>query len=191
MGGNLALSDFRSKESWGNIERGTEFEAAFMFPSDSKDPFRFYSGKIESSKGRLVNKDGDFSPRLIDGRLRAQVQQIVVSLKPRRVVVISSDDINQNDEFEYILVAPINTIKEQERNKDWYSILKDDEHPIYTYIPNEKFERYVDLSQTASIHKSLLLKKYNKVDQERWCVLEENLLHCLSLGIFEGDAPGD
>ncbi|TWJ85581.1 hypothetical protein CHCC20496_3285 [Bacillus licheniformis] len=35
------MSDFRSKESWGNIERGTEFEAAFMFPSDSKRPFRF------------------------------------------------------------------------------------------------------------------------------------------------------
>jgi hypothetical protein len=95
------------------------------------------------------------------------------------------DEINKLEEFEYILAAPINTIKEYEKTKDWYSKLKDDERPIFTYVPNKEIERYVDLSQTMSIHKSLLLHKKKEIAPDRMEILEDNLLQCLSLGIIE------
>ncbi|MDQ0233083.1 type II toxin-antitoxin system PemK/MazF family toxin [Metabacillus malikii] len=110
-----------------------------------------------------------------------------MTFKPRNVIILTSNEINHSEEYLYVLVAPINTIKEYEKEKDWYSILKDDEHPIFTYLPKGDNERYVDLSQTVSIHKSLLLKKLNKVPEERWNIVEENLLQCLSLGLIEED----
>ncbi|MFP7377728.1 type II toxin-antitoxin system PemK/MazF family toxin [Bacillus paralicheniformis] len=185
------MSDFLAKEKWGDIERGTEYIAAFMFPSDTKRPLSFFiPDETNPKKGSLKNAIGDFKPILVDGKPRAQVHQVVVSIKPRNVVVISSDEINQSEEFEYILVAPINTIKENERNRDWYSLLTDDEHPIYTYLPKGTIERYVDLSQSVSIHKSMLIRKKDKVDEQRWSILEENLLYCLSLGIIEEETEG-
>ncbi|MFH6684611.1 type II toxin-antitoxin system PemK/MazF family toxin [Bacillus amyloliquefaciens] len=185
------MSDFLTKEKWGNIERGTEYVAAFMFPSDTKRPLSFFIPEpTNPKKGSLESSIGDFRPKYVEGKPQAQVQQVVVSIKPRNVVVISSDEINHSEEFEYILVAPINTIKANERNRDWYALLTDDEHPIYTYLPKADIERYVDLSQTVSIHKSMLLGKRDQVDKERWSILEENLLYCLSLGIIDDETEG-
>lgn len=113
-----------------------------------------------------------------------------MAIKLRRVMILSNDEINQREEFEYILVAPINTVKEKEKTKNWYKKLKEDEHPIFVYLPNDSFERYVDLSQTTTIHKSLLLHKLTKIPDERMEVIEESLLECFSLGIFH-DYPQD
>lgn len=161
------MSDFLSKESWENIERGFEFQAALFY--NKKRPLSFFVPDSEgSNKGEIKNSIGDFSPVEIDGKYRANEQFVVMTFKPRNVILLTSDDINKSEEYQYVLVAPINTIKEYEKSKDWYSILKDDEHPIFTYLPKGSLERYVDLSQTVSIHKSLLLKKLNKVSDERW-----------------------
>ncbi|MEF3086460.1 type II toxin-antitoxin system PemK/MazF family toxin [Bacillus altitudinis] len=182
------MSDFILKNSWTSIERGTEYLAAFTFHAKRPLSF-FYPDSQDPEKGIITNSVGDFSPeQQNDGTFKGRVQHIVVPLKPRNVVVITSDEINKSQNYEYILVAPIYTIKTAERNKDWYSILRDDEHPIYTYLPGKNgLERYADLSQTTSIHKSLLLKKLVTIEEERWEVLEENLLHCLSLGIIDED----
>ena len=99
-----------------------------------------------------------------------------MTVKPRKVVVLTNDEINQNEYFEYILVALINTIKPNEKHKEWYHKLINDEHPIFTYIPKGKLERYVDLSQTMSIHKSLLLRKSDPIPEDRMKVIDDNLL---------------
>lgn len=180
------MSDFLAKKSWEHIERGYEFEAAMFYPSDTKRPLSFFIPESEgSTKGEIIIRVGDFSPKMVEGTKRALEQKIVMTIKPRRVVILSSNEINKSKEYEYILVAPINTIKESEKTKDWYSKLKDDEHPIFTYLPNVSLERYVDLSQTVSIHKSLLLRKLQEVPEQRMEVIEENLLQCLSLGIID------
>lgn len=180
------MSDFLLKESWENIERGFEFEAIMLYPSDTKRPLSFFiPDDNDSNSGKISKSIGDFKPQKIDGRFRAIEQQVVVKVKSRRVVVLTDDEINKNEDYEYILVAPINTIKESEKSRDWYSKLKDDEHPIFTYLPNGSLERYVDLTQAVGIHKSLLLQKKQKVDPGRLEVLETNLLQCLSLGIIE------
>lgn len=186
------MSDFLEKVSWKYIERGYEYEAAMLYPSDTKRPLSFFISENEdSNKGEIVDSIGDFNPIRVNGRLQAKEQKVVVTVKPRRVVVLTDNEINKLEDFEYILVAPINTIKEHEKRKDWYSKLKDDEHPIFTYVPNGNIERYVDLSQTVSIHKSLLLHKKQEIAPDRMVVLEENLLQCLSLGIIEENSQED
>lgn len=183
------VSDFLDKASWGNVERGYEFEAAILYPSDNKRPLSFFIPDVEGSTyGKIVDSIGDFKPVRIDGKSRAKEQMVVMTIKPRRVVILSSNEINQNTNFEYILVAPINTVKQFEKAKEWYQLLKEDSHPIFTYLPNGNIERYVDLSQTVSIHKSLLLKKYGETPPERMEALESNLLQCLSLGVIEDDS---
>ncbi|MDM8364848.1 type II toxin-antitoxin system PemK/MazF family toxin [Bacillus thuringiensis] len=157
-----------------------------LYPSDTKRPLSFFVPESEgANKGEILNSIGNFNPQVVRGKIRAREQKVVVTVKPRRIVVLTDNEINATEEFEYILVAPINTIKEYEKSKDWYSKLKDDEHPIFTYLPKGSLERYVDLSQTVSIHKSLLLYKKEKVSEERMEILEENILQCLSLGIIE------
>lgn len=180
--------DFLNTKLWKNIERGYEFEAAMLFPSDTKRPLSFFiPEELGSSKGEIRNSVGDFKPIKVGEKFKAREQMVVMTIKPRRVVVLSSNEINQDEYFEYILVAPINTVKPHEKEKNWYKLLKEDEHPIFTYVPNIKGDRYIDLSQIVSIHKSLLLRKYEEVAIERMDVLEANLLQCLSLGIIEED----
>lgn len=182
------MSDFLSNESWGNLVRGHEYLAAIMFPSDTKRPLSFFIPDEDNpDKGELKSSIGDFSPDYSGGFPRAVTQQIVVSLKPRNVVIITSDEINASQDYEYVLVAPIHTIKEHDKSKNWYNLLKNNDHPIFSYLPNGNMERYVDLSQTTSIHKSLILQKKKETDPQYMEILEENLLQCLSLGIFEDD----
>ncbi len=182
------MSDFLNKTSWGNIERGYEYEAAILYPSDTRRPLSFFIPDVEgSSNGKIISSVGNFKPQKIDGKYQAKEQMVVMNIKPRKVVILSSDEINKNTDFEYILVAPINTVKSNEKVKDWYRLLIEDEHPIFTYLPKNNLDRYVDLSQIASIHKSLLLQKYGEVSSERMEILETNLLQCLSLGVIEDD----
>lgn len=107
------MSGFLRKESWEKIERGYEFEAAMLYPSDTKRPLSFYVPDAEgSSKGEIKNSIGDFKPIEVEGKRRAKEQMVVMSIKPRGVVILTSDEINQSPDFEYILVAPVNSIKE-------------------------------------------------------------------------------
>ncbi|MGG4412155.1 type II toxin-antitoxin system PemK/MazF family toxin [Niallia taxi] len=177
------MSNFLNKREWDKIERGYEFEAATPYPSDTKRPLSFFvPDSKDPTLGKVVSSTGDFSPSRSGG---AREQQIIMTIKPRKVVVISSDEINRNSDFEYILVAPINTIKPYEKEREWYKKLIKDEHPIFTYLPKGDLDRYVDLSQSMSIHKTLLLKKYRAVSEDRMDVLDDNLVQCLSLGIIE------
>ncbi|MGE7673224.1 type II toxin-antitoxin system PemK/MazF family toxin [Lysinibacillus sp. NPDC094403] len=186
------MSDFLNKTSWEDIERGYEYEAAIFYPSDSKRPLSFFIPDAEgSTNGKILKSIGDFQPIREDGKTYAKEQMVVMTIKPRKVVILSSNDINKNTDFEYILVAPVNTVKPHEKAKAWYDLLIKDEHPIFTYIPKGSNDRYVDLSQIASIHKSLLLKKHGEVHPERMEVLENNLLQCLSLGIIENDISSE
>jgi len=124
-----------------------------MYPSDTERPLLFFlPDEDDNEHGRLSRDRGDFSAQIVNGNRRAREQKIVMTVKPRRVIVITSDEINQSEEFEYILVAPINTIKSAEKTKDWYKSLKEDKHPIFVYCPNGRYERYIDVSQITTIH---------------------------------------
>ena len=183
------MSEFLEKTNWHKIKRGSEYDAALIYPSDTKRPLSFFEPNNNNNplEGKIVRGIGDFSANFVEGKPQASVQQIVMQIKPRKVVVLSNDEINESPLYEYIQVAPINTIKDHERQKEWYKLLKEDGHPIFAYIPNGRLERYVDLSQTMSIHKSLLLKYHKKVNEDRMEIIEDTLLQLYSLGLFEDE----
>lgn len=186
------MAGFLNKDSWSQKERGWEYECALFYPSDTKETTIFFIPNSENpNNGTIVKNIRDFSPDFLKGRPKAKEQKVVFTIKPRRVVIISGDNFNQSKDYEYILVASINTIKEAEKKRSWYSRLIKDEHPIYTFLPSNSIERYVDLSQVTSIHKSLLLSKKIKLTENRLEVLEQTLLECLSLGIVEEDYVGE
>ncbi|RAK14860.1 PemK-like, MazF-like toxin of type II toxin-antitoxin system [Anoxybacillus vitaminiphilus] len=182
------MVSFIDKENWSDIHRGYEYEAVLPYPSDTKRPLSFFvPDSCDPERGRIVESIGNFRPVYVNGKPTAKEQKIVMTVKPRKVVVLTNDVINQNEDFEYILIAPINTIKPDEKHKDWYHKLVNDDHPIFTYIPKWNLERYVNLSQTMSIHKSLLLHKSDPIPDDRMKVIDDNLVQCLALGLISED----
>lgn len=182
--------NFVLKESWRNIERSFIFDAAIYYPSDTKRPLMFFiPDEADSNKGILTRTMGDFSPRVVSGRRQAVEQKVVVTLKPRRVVVLSTNEMNQNEEFEFILVAPIMSITDFDKTKPWYKKMLTDEHPFFLHLPEcvTGKECYVDLSELTSIHKSMLLHKHGCVTEERMIVLQDLLSECLDLGLAKED----
>lgn len=184
------MSNFLRRDSWREIERSYIFDAAIFYPSDTKRPLKFFvPSEEDENKGTLITAIGDFKPKHVDGRWQAIEQQVVVNLKPRKVVVLSNNEINHNEEFEYILVAPIMSVHEHDKKKSWYQRMKADNHPFFLHLPETVTGRecYVDLSELTSIHKGMLLNKLNCVPDERLDVLHELLSECLDLGIISED----
>lgn len=183
--------DFSDPNNWGNISRGTLFDAAWLHHSDMERPLTFFIPEVEDpSTGKLSKSDGDFSPVLVNGKMRAVEQQIVVTLKPRLVLVISHNDICQTTSFDFVHVAPVMTITEHDKTKRAYEKMKNDDHPFFIYLPETVTGRecYVDLSQLTSVHKSLLLnkKKFN-VPDNRMSNVEEVITELLDMGVEDSE----
>lgn len=182
---------YLDKNFWSEIERGYEFDAAMLYsPSDTTRPLTFFIPTSEDGLiGRLEQKTGDFSPIKVDGKFRAVEQLVATPIKPRKVIIMSDNQINQSQDFDYIIVCPIFTIYDEDKSKPWYKLVKADKHPFFIYLPktvrkqekHDILERYVDISQMISIHKGILLKKQNQVPTDRMQLIEDNLIVMLSL----------
>lgn len=189
MGRKSKLSgDFLNKENWGNISRGFVFDAAMFYPSDTQRPLEFFVPDMDNQRyGTLVNDIGDFSPKMIEGRHQAVEQKVVITLKPRKVIVVTNNDLNHNGEFEYIHVAPTMSIHPKDKDKPWYQKVIKDEHPFFVYLPENITgkEAIVDISQIISIHKSMLLRKGIEIPPDRLDLIEQTIMECLDLGLYE------
>lgn len=175
-------------DNWYEINRGHLFEAVIYYPSDTKRPLTFFiPDENNRSRGSVVASIGDFKAKEINGRMRAVEQQAIVGLKPRKVLILSNDDFNMSAEFEFVQVAPIMSIDDKDKLKNWYTKTKNDEHPAFVYLPAEVTGRecYIDISEITSIHKSMLLSKLKALTDERLRVVEDNILECLALGFIE------
>lgn len=117
-------------------------------------PLRFLE-LIDDGTYRIKTRTGDFNP--VDGR--AVEQDIVVTIKPRQVIVLSNDVMNQNKNYEYVQILPLFSLSHRDSIKPWYNNLQNDLHPGFVYIPRGRYGLAVDLTQVSTIHKSLLLKK--------------------------------
>jgi len=175
-------------DNWSEINRGHLFEAVIYYPSDTKRPLTFFIPDEDNrSRGSVVASIGDFNAKEINGRMRAIEQHAIVGLKPRKVLILSNDSFNVSPEFEFVQVAPIMSIEDRDRLKQWYIKAKNDDHPAFVYLPVEITgkECYVDISEIMSIHKSMLLSRIKALTTERLKIVEENILECLDLGLIE------
>lgn len=173
---------------WVEIERGRVFEAAMYYlPSSTSRPLRIVRRVGKSNVSITLEKMRDFSPSYANGRPVAKVHKVAVDIKPRKVIVLSNNEVNQSKEWEYIMVAPIFTIKLDDERKPHYPLIIKDEHPFFAYLPKQTsrgiLKRYVDISQVVSIHKSMLLQKTSEIiSADRMELIEDLLIEFLNLG---------
>lgn len=176
----MAESKYIDSANWGEIEKGYYYQAAMYFLSDTEQPLRFIE---EDEDGNLSfhRRVGDFSPQTIDGKHRAVEQKIAITLKPREVIVLSNNNLNQSQDYEYIQVAPVMGIKDTDKAKPIYLKLKADKEAGSVLIDKGNNEIEVVLTQISTIHKSLLLRKRSKVPTERMRLIESRILDILDL----------
>ncbi|WP_140417669.1 type II toxin-antitoxin system PemK/MazF family toxin [Desulfosporosinus sp. FKA] len=179
---------YLNSDHWSEISRGHMFEAVIYYPSDTKRPLTFFiPDEDNKNRGSVISSIGDFKAKEINGRKRAVVQQAIVGMKPRKVLILSNDEFNASTDFEFVQVAPIMSIDDKDKSKQWYLLTKNDEHPAFVYLSEEITGRecYIDISEIMSIHKSMLLSKIKCLPVDRIKVVEDNILECLDLGFIE------
>ncbi|WP_027417684.1 type II toxin-antitoxin system PemK/MazF family toxin [Aneurinibacillus terranovensis] len=179
---------FRDKDNWFFIERGKVFQAAMYYLSDTKRPLSFFiPDNDDKYRGTIFGMDGDFSPEFKDGKYSAKEHEVIFKIKPRPVVIVSNDTNNQSD-YEYVQIAPIMGLSEDDKqNGQFYTELKEDRHPLFVFLPENctkgiSKESYIDVSELTSIHKSLLLKMEGKLPNERIEMTEQRILDWLDIG---------
>lgn len=174
-------SGFIDPKTWKNIKRRYFYQAAMYYLSDTEQPLRFIE-KDSATTYKITRRPGDFRPKKIAERNRAVEQEIAITLKPRQVIVISNDQLNQREEFGYVQVLTVFSLTRRHSKKAWYQYLINDRHPGFVFIRRRKgYGVSVDLTQVSIIHKSLLLKEQSKVPSERMHFIESRLLELLDL----------
>jgi len=169
-------SKFLDKQNWSLIKRGWIFEAAM--PYIPKRPLDFFIPDDDCNyRGTCVSVNEAF--------LTGKVHQVVLSIKPRKVVVISADVLNEDTEHFDVTVAKIYSIYEEDKTEPWYQPTVEGTHPLFAYLPKNVTGRecYIDLATATNIHKNMLLEE--KMDISSYLpVIDNRLNYCFELGIY-------
>ncbi|WP_165790076.1 hypothetical protein [Paenibacillus sp. GM1FR] len=168
---------FLDKENWSDIKRGWIYEAVVPYTAERPLDF-FVPDDTDPLKGTITTSKGIFNPKT--------VQKAVFELKQRKVCIITNDDMCQDKTVYDITIAPIYGVYQDDKQQSWYNEALNDQHPFYTYLEKQitGMECIVDLSNTMTINKSMLLKdKYDMT--HRMSQVEECLGYCFSLGLYK------
>ena len=172
---------YTEKANWKEIARQRVFEALLPFVPERPIEF-FVPDPMDPNKGTISESFGDTRG--------AAVQKVVLTLKRRKVLILSSDEICHNNYQTDVTVAKISTISEKQKSKGMYKLLIADKHPLFAYLPAEVTgeESYVDLSSVTTIGKSMLLSDKLQIPAERMQLVNQRLEECIALGIVKEDA---
>lgn len=176
----MSESMFINPDSWKDIKRGYFFQAAMYYLSDTEQPLRFLKSNDDGTF-TMERRNGNFDPIVIDGKPKAVEQDIVITVKPRQVIVLSNDKLNQSTDFHYVQVAPVLGISQENSMSGWYRDLVNDKHTGFAFIPKGRYGVEVDLTQITTIHKSMLLRIQSKVPVGRMSFIDSHILELLDL----------
>lgn len=108
-----------------------------------------------------------------------------IQFKLRPVLVVQSDAITAQPGYDYVLVAPIYTIKEQHRAKDKFELLVTHRLPQVFYLDRREQgvtrPSYVALAQLQLLHRSMLKEKRGALTVAEMQQIDERLRFCLGL----------
>lgn len=168
---------FIHPENWKDIKRGWIHEAVVPFTAER--PLDFFIEDEKNPKyGKIESGFGVFKPSIL--------HKAVVELKQRKVLILSNDEICQATDVYDITVAPIYGIYSDDKQKDWYKQVVNNDHPFFAYLPEEVTgkECLIDLTNVISISKNMLLK--DKIDiSDKMDHIENVLERCLQLGLYK------
>ena len=164
---------FINPKNWKNIKRGYFYQAAMYYLSDTEQPLRFVEGNDDGTYS-IDKRIGNFDPIIVNGRPGAVEQDVIITVKPRQVIILSNNNMNQSQQFEYIQLLPVFSLSKAETFKAWYKDLLKDEQLGFAYINNSRHGLRVDLTQVSTIHKSMLLKEQKEVPKDRMSHIYSN-----------------
>jgi len=174
-------SRFINPENWRDIERGYFYQAAMYYLSDTEQPLKFL---VSDDDGVLSieERNGNFAPIVDDnGRKKAVEQTVIITVKPRQVVVLSNNVVISQINSNIFKLPRFLDCQQKNVNTNWYNDLVSDMLEGFAYIPNRNYGVEVDLTQISTIHKSMLLEKQSKVPTDRMEFIESQILEVLDL----------
>lgn len=108
-----------------------------------------------------------------------------IQFKLRPVLVVQSDAITAQPGYDYVLVAPIYTVKEQHRARDEFELLVSHRLPQVFYLDRQEQgvtrPSYVALAQLQLLHRSVLKEKRGTLTAAEMQQIDERLRFCLGL----------
>lgn len=182
MGENLMSKlYFSDYDNWPTIQKQYIYEAWVPFVTDR--PLNFFINNHGSEK------EGFLTEFIEDNSISSE-HRVLVTLKRRKVLILSSDEQAQNKIQPDVLMAKIVTIKPIQRLQDWYKALIKDEHALFVYLPKEITgeEAYINMTQVTTIGKKLLIQKKNLLTADRMELVEKRHMECIDLGVIKPDA---
>jgi len=186
------LSDnikFLVKANWNLIKRGWIFEAAVPYVGERPLEF-FIPDKKDTYRGRKIPVSGTAVSLSTSFQNVKDEYQVVLGLKQRKVVIISSDELNSDSEHDDVIIAKIYSIYEDDKTEPWYEPTKAGTHPMFAYLPKTVTGRecFVDLSNTTTIHKNMLLDDKKDIS-DFMPVIEDKMEYCFQMGIYKQKQP--
>src|SRR5690606_1971483 len=112
-------------DNWSEITKQSIFEAWVPYVSDR--PLDFFVPRSDDGKEGVITN-------VIDDRTPLSEHRIVNTMKRRKVIILTSDELCQNYMISDVLVAKIISVKVHQRNQDFYKkYLINDIHPLYVH----------------------------------------------------------
>ena len=108
-----------------------------------------------------------------------------IQFKLRPVLVVQSDAITTQPGYEYVLVAPLYTVKPQHRSKAEFELLVTHRLPQVFYLDRREQgvtrPSYIALAQLQLLHRSMLKEKRGTLTATEMQQIDERLKFCLGL----------
>lgn len=108
-----------------------------------------------------------------------------IQFKLRPILVVQSDTITTQSGYEYILVAPIYTVKSQHSAKAEFELLVTHRLPQVFYLDQREQgvtrPSYIALAQLQLLHRSMLKEKRGALTVTQIKQIDERLKFCLDL----------
>ncbi|WP_410514711.1 PemK-like protein [Paenibacillus sp. BR2-3] len=173
----LKFSDY---DEWSGIQKQNIFEAWVPFVPDRPLDF-FVHNEGSENEGFITS--------IINDTSKLSTHNVVIPLKRRKVVILTSDKLCADIYYPDVLVAKIVTIKDHHCTQDWYKLLLADKHSLFVRLPKEITgeESYINMAQVTSIGKKLLIQKKYILPAERMQLVERRHKECIDLGVIKND----
>lgn len=182
-------SKFLDESNWSLINHGWIFEAAVPYVSERPLDF-FIPNANNPDTGTVVNGTKvQMQAQFLDGKEK----QVVLKVKPRKVLILSNDELNHDASHYDVTVAKIYSIKDSEHSEPWYDPTVEGTHPFFVYLESSITgkECYIDLSTVTTIHKNMLLEEKLNISPVMESV-GSKLEYCLSaLGMYRDNKKDD
>lgn len=177
-------SHYTNPANWTDFQYGHIFEA--VVPYVPERPGLFYKPHpTQRNTGTITSSLGNFS--------NASEQQMVTTLKRRKVLILSENEIVQDSTMRDITVAKIYSVKPTDRNQHWYQLLISDQHPFFIRLDSSVtgVECFVNISTVTAIGKTMMLDKKMPVPAERMTLVGQRITEYIGLGLMNKDAEDD